>query len=151
MPLTFRDARRADIAQILQFSFDGAAAPGMVPPPEPDNPGTLAAFDAIRNDPNHRLVVAEQDGEIVGTIQVSFLPGLANNGLWRGQLENVHVRADKRGLGLGGEMVQWAVARCRERGCAVVQLTSNKLRTNAHRFYERLGFQKTHEGFKLKF
>ncbi len=150
MPLTFRDATRADIGVILMLSFEGAAAPGLVVPPEPDSPGTLAAFTAIAADPNHRLIVAERDGEVVGTLQFSFLPGLANNGMWRGQLENVHIRADQRGKGLGGEMVAWAVARCRERGCAVVQLTSNKLRSDAHRFYERLGFVKSHEGFKLK-
>ena len=133
------------------MSFDGAAAPGLVHPPEPDNPRTLAAFDAIRSDPNHRLVVAERDGEIVGTVQISFIPGLANNGAWRGQLENVHIRADQRGKGLGGEMIEWAIKRCRKKGCAMVQLTSNKLRTDAHRFYERLGFKKSHEGFKLTF
>ena len=151
MSLTFRDATRADLKTILQLSFDGAAAPGLVAQPEPDNPKTLAAFDAIAADPNHRLIVAERDGEIVGTVQISFLPGLANNGAWRGQIESVHIRADQRGKGLGGEMMTWAIARCREKGCALVQLTSNKLRTDAHRFYERLGFKKTHEGFKLTF
>ena len=150
MPLIYRDAERADLKTILQLSFDGAAAPGLVQTPEPDNPQTLAAFDAIQSDPNHRIIVAEHDGEIVGTVQISFLPGLANNGAWRGQLENVHIRGDQRGKGLGGEMIEWAVERCREKGCAVVQLTSNKLRTDAHRFYERLGFKKSHEGFKLK-
>jgi GNAT superfamily N-acetyltransferase len=149
MPLAFRDATRADIAIILDLSYRGAAAPGMVPEPEPDSPNVLAAFDALACDPHHRLIVAEIDGEVVGTMQITFLPGLANNGLWRGQIENVHVRADRRGRGYGGEMVQWAIARCREQGCGIAQLTSNKLRTDAHRFYERLGFTKSHEGFKL--
>jgi len=150
MPLTFRDATSADLAAILELSFTGAAAPGLVAEPQPDHPGTRAAFEAIEADPNHRLVVIEQDGAIVGTIQISFLPGLANNGRWRGQLENVHIRADKRGQGLGTRMIEWAIARCHEKGCGVVQLTSNKLRGNAHRFYEQLGFEKSHEGFKLK-
>ncbi len=150
MPLIFRDATRADIADILELSYQGAAAPGLVPEPEPDSPETLAAFEAITRDPHHRLIVAECDGEMVGTIQITFLPGIANNGLWRGQLENVHVRADRRGRGHGEKMVRWAIARCREQGCAIVQLTSNKLRTDAHRFYERLGFVKSHEGLKLK-
>ena len=150
MTLSFRDATRDDIGFILQLSFDGAAAPGLNAAPEPDNPSTLAAFDAISADPNHRLIVAERDGQRVGTLQISFVPGLANNGLWRGMLENVHIAAAERGRGLGGEMVGWAIERCRERGCGVVQLTSNKLRKDAHRFYERLGFAKSHEGFKLK-
>jgi GNAT superfamily N-acetyltransferase len=68
----------------------------------------------------------------------------------RGLLENVHIRADQRGTGLGSQMVQWAIERCREAGCGLVQLTSNKVRTDAHRFYTRLGFAQTHEGFKLK-
>ncbi len=150
MPLTFRDAARADIATILTLSFEGAATPGTVETPEPDNPATLSAFEAIAADPNHRLIVAEEDGLIVGTLQISFIPGLSRNGQWRGQIENVHIRADRRGNGLGGEMMEWAIARCRERGCALVQLTSNKLRTDAHRFYERLGFERSHEGMKLK-
>lgn len=150
MPLIFRDATRKDLPVVLQLSYDGSAVAGLAAKPEPDNPGTLAAFDAIAADPNHRIIVAESEGEVVGTIQISFLPGLTNNGAWRGQLENVQIRGDRRGLGLGAQMVEWAVARCREKGCAVVQLTSNKLRKDAHRFYERLGFAKSHEGFKLK-
>lgn len=150
MPLIFRDATIQDLPVVLQLSYDGATAASPVAKPEPDNPATLAAFDAIAADPNHRIIVAESEGEVVGTIQISFLPGLANNGAWRGQLENVQIRGDRRGQGLGAQMVEWAVARCRERGCAVVQLTSNKFRKDAHRFYERLGFAKSHEGFKLK-
>lgn len=150
MPLTFRDATRADLAAILDLSFAGAAAPGLVVEPQPGHPNTIAAFDAINADPNHRLVAAELDGDIVGSVQISFIPGLANNGMWRGLIENVHIRADRRGQGLGGQMIEWAIERCREKGCSVVQLTSNKLRKDAHRFYERLGFTASHEGFKLK-
>lgn len=150
MSLSFRDAARADLAVILELGFAGAAVPGLVKPPEPDHPDMLAGFEAISADPNHRLIVAEENGVIVGTLQISYIPGVSGNGMWRGQIENVHIRSDRRGKGLGGEVMEWAIARCRERGCGVVQLTSNKVRKDAHRFYERLGFEKSHEGLKLK-
>ena len=114
MPLTFRDATRDDIAAILMLSYEGAAAPGMNKPPEPDSPATLSAFEAIDTDPNHRLIVAVEDGLIVGTLQISYIPGIGHNGLWRGQIEYVHIRSDRRGNGLGGTMMQWAIDRCRE-------------------------------------
>lgn len=151
--LTFRDATPTDIATIVQLSHAGDARGTDTPPLDPaslGDPRYRAAFNEITADPNHRLVVAEKGGEVVGTIQLSFIPGMPNFGMRRGMLENVHIRADQRGTGLGTQMVQWAIARCREAGCGVVQLTSNKVRLDAHRFYEKLGFAKTHEGFKLK-
>ena len=111
----------------------------------------LRAFDAIDADPTHLLVVAEVGGEVVGTLQLSVLISMARRGARRGQLEAVHVRADHRGSGIGGAMVRWAVDEARRRGCALVQLTSQKRRSDAHRFYERLGFVPSHEGFKLSF
>ncbi|WIY51812.1 GNAT family N-acetyltransferase [Devosia sp. YIM 151766] len=150
--LTFRDATPADIPTLLQLAHAGDARGADAPPLDPaslNDPRYRAAFDAISADPNHRLIVAERRGEVVGTLQISFIPGLPRFGMKRGMLENVHVRADQRGNGLGSEMVQWAVARCREAGCGLVQLTSNKVRLNAHRFYEKLGFEQTHMGFKL--
>lgn len=108
-----------------------------------------AAFSAIAADPNQRLTVAELDGERVGTIQITFTPGLGLTSTWRATLEGVHVVAEERSKGLGGAMVRWAIERCRERGCYMVQLTSNKARVDAHRFYNRLGFAQSHEGFKL--
>ena len=86
---------------------------------------------------------------MVGTLQVTIIPGLPRFGMKRGLLENVHVRPDQRGNGIGTQMVQWAISYCREAGCGLVQLTSNKLRLDAHRFYRTLGFEATHEGFKL--
>lgn len=151
--LTFRDATPADIATLIQLSHAGDARGSATPPLDPaslSDPRYRAAFDEISADPNHRLVVAERKGEVVGTIHISFIPGIPNLGMRRGMLENVHIRADQRGTGLGTQMVRWATDRCREAGCGVVQLTSNKLRTDAHRFYEKLGFVKSHEGFKLK-
>jgi GNAT superfamily N-acetyltransferase len=151
--LTFRDAVPADIATIVGLSYAGDARGKDTPPLDPatlTDPRYRAAFDEIAADPNHRLIVAERNGEIVGTIQISFIPGMPNFGMKRGLLENVHIRADQRGSGLGTEMVTWAIERCREAGCGLVQLTSNKLRLDAHRFYEKLGFTKSHEGFKLR-
>ncbi|MBU1174824.1 MAG: GNAT family N-acetyltransferase [Alphaproteobacteria bacterium] len=149
MPLSFRDATGADIASVLELCRAGALNPDRYPPLDLADPAYAALFDAISADPNHRLIVCEKDGEIVGTLMISFLPDLVGRS-WRGQLENVHVHSGRRGSGIGSEMVAWAVARCRERGCDLVQLTSNKARHDAHRFYERLGFEKSHEGMKLK-
>lgn len=151
--LTFRDATVADLATIIMLSHAGDARGKDTPPLDPatlSDPRYRAAFDEINADTSHRLIVAERAGEVVGTIQISFIPGLPGFGLKRGLLENVHIRADQRGTGLGTQMVQWAIERCREAGCGLVQLTSNKLRLDAHRFYEKLGFSKSHEGFKLK-
>jgi GNAT superfamily N-acetyltransferase len=107
------------------------------------------AFQAIDADPAHLLVVAEEGGEVVATMQLSFLPGLARRGALRAQIEGVRVRSDQRGSGLGSELMAWAIDESRRRDCALVQLTSDKRRTDAHRFYERLGFVSSHEGFKL--
>lgn len=151
--LSFRDALPLDIAVMLQLSHAGDARGADTPPLDPAAPTdtrTLAAFAEISADPNQRLVVVEKAGEVIGTLQISVLPGLPNFGMKRGLLENVHIRADQRGTGHGSAMVQWAIERCRESGCGVVQLTSNKVRTDAHRFYAKLGFSKSHEGFKLK-
>ena len=151
--LTFRDATPADIPTMLRLSHAGDARGTDAPPLDPatlDDPRYRAAFDAIAADPAHRLIVAERDGEVVGTLQISLIPGLPNFGMKRGLIENVHIRADQRGNGLGTQMMQWAIERCREAGCGLVQLTSNKVRHDAHRFYERLGFQRSHEGFKLR-
>jgi GNAT superfamily N-acetyltransferase len=151
--LTFRDATAADIPVMLTLSHAGDARGTDTPPLDPatfTDPHTLAAFAEIEADPAHRLIVAEQNGEVVGTLQISFLPGLPAFGMKRGVLENVHIRSDQRGSGLGTVMVQWAIERRREAGCGAVQLTSNKIRLDAHRFYRKLGFDQSHEGFKLR-
>lgn len=151
--LTFRDATPTDVPIMLQLSHAGDARGTDTPPLDPatlSDPRYRAAFDEIVADPKHRLIVAELNGEVVGTLQISYLPGLPNFGMRRGLLENVHIRGDLRGGGYGSTMVKWAIERCREAGCGLVQLTSNKVRVDAHRFYEKLGFAKSHEGFKLR-
>jgi len=107
------------------------------------------AFSAIDADPNHILAVAELDGEIAGTLLLSFIPGLSRNGAWRAQIESMRVSKALRGRGLGQQMLDWAVSEARSRGCALVQLTSDRRRPDAHRFYARAGVQPTHVGFKL--
>jgi GNAT superfamily N-acetyltransferase len=107
------------------------------------------AFDAIDADPSELLLVLADETEIIGTMQLSFLPGLSLGGATRAQIEAVRVRDDHRGQGLGEQMFDWAVAEARRRGCSLMQLTTNKSRGDAHRFYERLGFVASHEGMKL--
>ena len=107
------------------------------------------AFEAIDRDPNQFLAVAELDGEMVGTFQLSFIPYLTHRGSRRAQVEAVRVASSARGQGLGAEMFKWAIAKARSEGCSMVQLTSDKQRPEALRFYEGLGFRASHEGFKL--
>jgi GNAT superfamily N-acetyltransferase len=107
------------------------------------------AFELIVADPAHALVVAVDDGEVVGTLQLSVLPGLSRRGALRGQIEAVRVRADRRGQGLGAAMIGWGIEEAGRRSCALVQLTTDTSRTDAHRFYGRLGFVPSHVGFKL--
>lgn len=107
------------------------------------------AFRAIDGDPANLLVVAESGPDVVGTLQLTFIPGLARRGALRAQIEAVRVASRYRGNGLGSTILEWAISEARERGCALVQLTSDKSRTGAHRFYQRLGFTASHEGLKL--
>ena len=111
--------------------------------------GYTDAFAAIAADPNQMLAVAEWDGVVVGTLQLTFIPGISHQGGVRGQIEAVRVAASQRGRGLGERMIRWAVEECRARGCRMVQLTTNVSRTDAHRFYERLGFSRSHFGYRL--
>ena len=109
----------------------------------------LNAFAALEADPAHLLLVAADGNEVVATMQLSFLPGLARRGALRAQIEAVRVRPDHRGQGLGAALFDWAIGEARRRHCALVQLTTDKSRADAHRFYERLGFEPSHEGLKL--
>ncbi|MEU4150582.1 GNAT family N-acetyltransferase [Streptomyces sp. NPDC026659] len=109
----------------------------------------FAAFERLDADPNQHLVVAVLEGRVIGTLHLTVIPGLSRKGATRALIEAVRVHADQRGSGLGSELIRWAVDRARDLGCTLVQLTSDKARTDAHRFYERLGFTASHEGFKL--
>jgi GNAT superfamily N-acetyltransferase len=146
--MIFRDASAADLPALIALLDDDDLSRGREDSSLPLDARYLAAFAAVESDPNQRLIVAEQDGAIVGTMQLCFLPGIAFRGAWRGQIEAVRIAAPVRGAGLGSQMIEWAVERCRERGCRMVQLMSMQTRTGAHRFYERLGWSKSHYGFK---
>ncbi|MFI6741114.1 GNAT family N-acetyltransferase [Nonomuraea sp. NPDC050451] len=143
----FRTARKEDVPAIVAMLADdhlGATREG-----DPGDERYLAAFERVDANPYDELIVAEQDGEVVGTMQLTYLAGLSRLGAERCQIEAVRVATGARGQGLGGRMIEWAVDRARERGCAIVQLTSDKSRTDAHRFYDNLGFTASHEGYKL--
>lgn len=116
--------------------------------PEEVDAATWAAFEAIDADPGNELIVAEDDGEIVATCQLTFTPGLSRGGAWRMTVEAVRVTTNRRGGGIGRRLMAYAIGRARERNCRVVQLTTDKRRTEAHRFYESLGFVASHEGMK---
>lgn len=108
------------------------------------------AFAAIDTDPAQLLVaVKDPEGVVAGTLQLTFIPGLAHRGALRAQIEAVRVHAEHRSRGLGAALFGWAVEESRRRGCALVQLTTDKKRADAHRFYDRLGFTASHEGYKM--
>lgn len=151
LPVLLRRARREDVPAIVSLIADdqhGAVRDGIRDPA--DLAAYMGAFEAIDADPSELLLVAQVGDDVAGTLQLSFLPGLARRGALRGQVEAVRVRADLRGRGLGRAMLEWAIGVARERGCALVQLTSDKRRPAAHRLYRRLGFADSHEGFKLR-
>ncbi|MDX3241553.1 GNAT family N-acetyltransferase [Streptomyces sp. ME18-1-4] len=110
----------------------------------------LTALERLTDDPNQHLVVAVRKGRVVGTLQLTIVPGLSRRGSTRSIIEGVRVHADERGSGLGTRFVEWAVEESRRENCQLVQLTSDTTRTDAHRFYERLGFVASHVGFKLQ-
>lgn len=147
--VSFRAATLADLPAIIGMLADDdlgrlREVVGDVP-----DPRYVAAFQAIEADPNQLLIVAVQGGAPVGTLQLTFIPGLVQTGAWRGQIEAVRVARSLRGQGIGKKMFDRAIDECRSRGCRFVQLTTDKTRVDAHRFYENLGFVSSHEGYKL--
>jgi GNAT superfamily N-acetyltransferase len=147
--LTFRDARPEDVPQIVRMYADDDLGRTREQPSEPLPAAYWAAFREISDDPRHRLVVVEDAGEVVATLQLSFIPHLVLVGTERAQIEAVRVRSDRRGAGLGEALFQWAIEAARRRGCGLVQLTTNADRPDARRFYEKLGFVASHVGMKL--
>ncbi|MEM8555542.1 MAG: GNAT family N-acetyltransferase [Pseudomonadota bacterium] len=147
--LEVRRAMRSDLSDIVGLLIDddlGTTREDLGPPlPQ----GYIDAFDAMERDPNQILAVALVNGEIVGTLQLTYIPGISHTGSWRGQIEAVRIARPMRSQGLGRQFIQWAVDQATDRGCRIVQLTSNKTRAEAHKFYGDLGFVASHEGFKL--
>jgi GNAT superfamily N-acetyltransferase len=149
--VTMRKAVRADVPRIAALIMLGAPVQRLTRAEieaEAADPAYLAAFDAVAASPDNTLFVAERDGEVVGTLQVTLIPGLVARGRRRAKLESVHVDPALRGGGIGAQMVAFATAFAADRGAGLVELTSNKARQDAHRFYRRQGFDQSHEGFK---
>ena len=148
-----RPARREETARIAELILLGAAT-GTATPEEirarSVDPVYLAAFDSVAASPDNALFVAELDGAVVGTFQVTLIPGIAQAGRLRAKLESVHVAPELRGRGIGRVMIAHAIDFARSKGAGLVELSSNKSRTDAHRFYRTLGFSQSHEGFKLE-
>ena len=150
MDVTFRDATLADLPAIVTLLAEDTLGEKREDPSLPLDLAYERAFVTIAANPDQRQIVATRDGAVIATMQLTFIPGIAFRGAWRGQIEAVRVATSLRGGGVGSAMIDWAVAQCRARGCAMVQLTSDKSRDRAHAFYERLGWTRSHEGFKLK-
>ena len=148
--IAFRSALLSDVPAIVALLADDQLGSQREITTLPLDSRYIAAFQAIEADANQRLVVVVDDNdEIIGTLQLSFIPGIARMGAWRGQIEAVRIAAPHRDSGLGRRMLEWAISQCRSRNCSLVQLTTDKSRVDAHRFYEKLGFVASHEGYKL--
>lgn len=144
-----RPATLADVSRIVAMLADDPLGAQREDARTPLPPVYTDAFAAIETDPNHALVVVEADGDVIGTLQLSFLRYLTYRGGLRAQIEAVRVASNRRGEGIGAQLFAWAIAEARRRGAHVVQLTTDKARPDARRFYEELGFVASHEGMKL--
>ncbi|MGW2722862.1 N-acetyltransferase family protein [Streptomyces sp. NPDC001492] len=145
--LEIRPATADDVPAIVAMLADDPLGAQRESPDDPTP--YLAALERLASDPNQHLVVAVREGRVVGTLQLTVIPGLSRRGAVRSIIEAVRIHADERGSGLGTQLIEWAIEESRRQGCQLVQLTSDNTRTDAHRFYERLGFTASHVGFKL--
>jgi GNAT superfamily N-acetyltransferase len=146
----FRLASRADVpAVVALLEDDEVSRSRSYPVPEDADAALWRAFEQIDADPRNELIVADADGTVVGTCQLTFTPSLSRGGAERMTIEAVRVARALRGRGVGRAMMTWALDRARQRGCGFAQLTTDKRRTDAHRFYESLGFTASHVGMKL--
>ncbi|MFE2512338.1 GNAT family N-acetyltransferase [Streptomyces naganishii] len=146
--LEIRAAVAADVPAIVAMLADDPLGARRESPD--DLTPYLTALERLSADPHQHLMVAVRGNKVVGTLQLSVIPGLSRRGSTRSIIEGVRIHADERGGGLGTRLIEWAVDTSRDLGCGLVQLTSDRTRTDAHRFYERLGFEPSHIGFKLQ-
>jgi GNAT superfamily N-acetyltransferase len=148
--MIFRKALKQDVPALIAMLANDSLGQWRENIPDPLPEQYYTAFQIIDNDPNQELIVVENDGgEIIGTMQLSFIQYLTYQGGMRMQIEGVRVRHDQRGTGIGEKIFTWAISRAKEKGAHLVQLTSDKRRADAIRFYEKLGFVASHEGMKL--
>jgi GNAT superfamily N-acetyltransferase len=145
-----RAAARADLPDIVRLLADDVLGAGREEYVLPLPGSYYSAFEAIERDANNELVVAELDGKVVGVLQLTYIPYITHRGSWRALIEGVRVDATLRSSGIGRRLFDWAIDRARRKGCRLVQLTSDKARPDAIRFYESMGFVATHEGLKLQ-
>jgi GNAT superfamily N-acetyltransferase len=148
--ILFRLAQRADLPFIVRLLADDDLGSQRERAESPLPESYYSAFEQIAHDPNHELIVAERNGEVIGTLHLMFLPSISFQGGLRAQVESVRVDKRFQSQGIGTEMMKWTMERARQRGAHIVQLTTNNTRVDAHRFYERLGFKGTHLGMKMK-
>jgi ribosomal protein S18 acetylase RimI-like enzyme len=147
-----RPARSSDVAAIVAMLADDALGRGRERTEDPLPPSYWQAFEKVERDPNIQLVVAEgEGGEVIGCLQLCILPGLSSQGALRGLIEDVRVASHYRSRGIGEQLVQWAVAEAREKGCRLVELLTHNTRIDAQRFYKRLGFAASHVGMTIRF
>ena len=149
--VTIRRARADDVGVIVAMLADDPLGGARERIEDPLPPSYLAAFERITRDPNIQLVVAEDEGAVVGCLQLCILPGLSSQGASRGLIEDVRVASHCRSRGIGEQMVQWAVTEARRQRCKVVELLTHHTRVDAQRFYERLGFARSHVGMTVRF
>ena len=149
LQLGFRTARESDLSTIVELLAHDPLGSQRERPTDPLPSSYLDAFAAISSDPNQELIVCELQDEVVGVLQLTFIPGITYRGGWRAQIEGVRVAESVRSQGVGQAMFEWAIDQARERGCRLVQLTTDSQRPQALRFYESLGFAATHHGLKL--
>ncbi len=145
----FRQATHDDLPNIIRLLADDKLGKIREDPSHPPHQKYRDAMAVIDNDRNQLLAVTEVDNEVIGCLQITFIPGLSRLGMWRGQIEGVRIARSYRSSGIGRAFLSWAIERCREKGCGLIQLTTDKTRSDAHRFYEALGFEITHDGMKL--
>jgi len=149
--IIIRRARESDLSQLIaMFAADDVGGHGDTTDADAYD-DYLRAFNMIDASQNEQLFVAERDGDVVGTFQILFNRTMTGRGSLSMLIEAVQTRPDMRGQGIGAQMIGYAIGEAKRRDCRLVQLTSNAARTDAHRFYERLGFAKSHAGFKMKF
>ncbi|WP_019632164.1 GNAT family N-acetyltransferase [Actinomadura atramentaria] len=146
--MTFREATRDDLPAIVHLLADDPLGATRESPGEVIPDAYFAAFAAIERDPNNHQIVAELDGEVAGTFQLTYIPSLTYTGGERAQIEGVRVAAEQRGHGVGQIMIGWAIEQARARGCRVVQLTTDRQRPQTIRFYQKIGFRPSHMGMK---
>lgn len=147
--LKFRIATEQDLEKIVEMLADDVLGSKRERNERPLPDSYLKAFEAINADPNNELVVACRGDEIIGVQQITFTPYITHQGGWRATIEGVRTSSSERGKGLGTELIRFGIQRAKERGCHLVQLTTDKKREDALRFYESLGFKATHEGLKM--